>query len=214
MPVNRVLTDRDRAAYQVEVDLMNKYCPEMMGRKIQDAVVQQAFVLHTVVYDFSPDFMKQHGRTPLVLSAGSYEDTAGETLKHLGFTVIDVDPVLNSDLHSYRLRGGGPVDVIISTSVLEHTEDDQEFLSDTCDLLLPGGLGVFTCDFLDTWQGGATPTTSRRFYTDNDLGSRLRTVLRDHNCDLVDEPDYSDKDRFYWEGFNYSFATYVFRKQG
>lgn len=213
MPVNRILTDRDRAAYQVEVDLMNKYCPEMMGRKIQDAVVQQAFVLHTVVYDFAPDFMKKQGRTPKVLSAGSYEDTAGETLKHLAFEVVDIDPALNTDLHTYATQTEDRFDVVISTSVLEHVENDQEFLADAAHLLLPGGLGVFTMDFMDEWTGGATPTTSRRFYTHSDLGTRLRNVLLNNGCDLVDEPDYTEKDRFSWENFNYSFATFVFRKK-
>jgi hypothetical protein len=213
MPTNRILTDADREFYQPEVDLMNQHCPAMMGRKIQDAVVQQAFVLNTVLYRFTPDFQKKYNQLPVVLSAGSYEDTAGETLRQLGFNVIDVDPVLNEDLHSYRLRGGGPADVIISTSVLEHVENDEEFLVDSAHLLLPGGVAVFTMDFMDEWQGGATPTTSRRFYRNYDLVERLPNLLRANGCDLIDTQDYSIKDRFYWEGFNYSFATFVFIKQ-
>lgn len=212
MSINRILTDKDRAAYSLEVDLMNKHVPEMMARKIQDAVVQQAFVLHTVIYDFAHPFYQKSKQLPRILSAGSWEDTAGETLKKLGYSVTDCDPMVNSDLHTFRLAGHGEFDVVISTSVLEHTENDEEFVADSADLLLPGGMGVFTMDFMDEWDGGGTPTTSRRFYTTHDLEHRLRTVLRDHGCDLIDEPNYTDKDRFSWEGYQYSFATFVFTK--
>jgi len=212
MTVNRILTDKDRQAYAFEIDLMNKHAPDMMARKIQDAVVQQAFVLHTVIYDFAHPFYQRTKQLPTVLSAGSWEDTAGETLKKLGYKVWDCDPVVNSDLHTFRLQGHGEFDVVISTSVLEHTENDEEFVADSACLLLPGGMGIFTVDYLNEWDGGGTPATSRRFYTAHDLEHRLRAILRDNDCDLIDDPDYYAKDRFSWEGYNYSFATFVFTK--
>lgn len=208
MPVNRILTDEDRANYEFIIQYMYRVLP-MSGHKIADAMVQEAFVYATASYDYLEVSNN-------ILSAGSYHDVAAELLRYNGFSVYDVDPVINYDLHTFiKVSGLSEIyDGIISTSVLEHTVDDVEFITDICKLLKPGGYGIMTMDFKDDWiQGQAVPYTSNRFYTQQSLNN-LRAVLQQNNCDLVDEPDWTGKDRFVWDGINYSFATFVFQKKG
>lgn len=206
-PYNRILTDDDRWLYQGIIDEMAAHSPEMIGRKISSALVQQAFVVNTI--------RALVPRGSDILSAGAYEDTAGELLK-TDYFVLDIDPALNMLLHDYIERypeNIGKYDAVISTSVLEHTTNDEEFIDDICKLLKPDGLAVLTCDFkADYKQGDRLPTTSNRFYTEHDLLHRLWTVILRNGCFLIDSPDYSEQDTFSWEGIPYSFATYVFRK--
>ncbi len=210
MPINRILTDTDRELYSTTIAEMYKYVPEMSGNKIASALVQQAFVAKNV-YE-----LRGKNKYPRILSAGSYQDTAAELLRFQGLAVYDVDPVINCDLHTYVTRihpFSKLFNMVISTSVLEHTTNDEEFIADICDLLMPGGIAILTCDFKDDWHAGEpVPYTSNRFYTKHDLLVRLREVIKGHGCDLIDEPNYDDKDTFVWDGINYSFATYVFKK--
>ena len=208
MPVNRILTDQDRDHYQPIIDKMRRDVPEMTGNKIASALVQQAFV-----YDIASHAANSFD-LPNILSAGSYQDTAAELLRYDGYSVYDVDPVINCLLHPFRMRTNNRYAIVISTSVLEHTQDDIEFISDICHLLINGGYGILTCDYKNDWQAGQpVPYTSNRFYTEYDLTQRLRGVLQVHKCDLVDEPDYSARDTFIWDGIQYSFATFVFKKE-
>ncbi len=216
MGYNRILTDKDREDLKQTIATMYAYVPEMSGNKIASAIVQQAFVYNTVGY-FTMEHLFQ---CPRILSAGSYQDTAAELLRFAGYAVYDVDPVINCDLRTFvqRVNTESPLfkgyDIVMSTSVLEHTSNDEEFIEDICKLLIPDGIAILTCDFKDDWiVGQPVPYTSNRFYTCNDLEVRLRNILRAHNCDLIDEPDYTEKDTFIWDGINYSFATYVFRKE-
>lgn len=210
MSINRILTDEDRQEKKSVIDLMYKQIPEMAHKKIGSAIVQQAFVFDYACVNFKT---YKHHNPNSILSAGSYQDTAAELLRYYGFPVYDVDPVINTDLHTFRLRTNRLYTQIISTSVLEHTTNDEEFIADICQLLDTNGIAILTCDFKDDWKPGQpVPYTSNRFYTRYDLEERLRTVLRHNDCDLVDEPDYSAHDTFVWDGINYSFATYVFKK--
>lgn len=210
MGYNRILTDTDREEYKPAMDRMYADIPEMAYNKIGTALVQQAFVYQTAV-QMMQDL--DHECLPNILSAGSYQDTAAELLRFDGISVYDVDPVINCDLHTYRTRSGKKYHLIISTSVLEHTTDDEEFIDDICKMLYIEGIAVVTMDFKDDWnQGEPVPYTSNRFYTKNDLLVRLRAVLHNNNCELIDEPNYDAKDTFVWDGIQYSFATYVFRK--
>lgn len=205
MAMNKVLTDQDRLWLTPVINRMYKEVPEMTNRKIASALVQQAFVANTIMHALTSK--------GIVLNAGAYEDTAGELLRVDGYNVVDVDPAINYDLHTFRLQGPGLFDAVISTSVLEHTTNDEEFLEDCCSLLVPCGIGVFTMDFKDDWMPGErVPSTSNRFYRRVDLEQRLPAVLVRCRCKLVGEPDYSAVDTFSWEGIPYSFATFVFQK--
>lgn len=206
MPYNRILTDRDRHLYRKVIEEMYTLVPEMAHTKIGTALVQQAFV-----YAATRDLLPYTGTA--ILSAGSYMDTAAELLRLYGYAVYDVDPVTNCDLRTFKNRWHGKFNGVISTSVLEHTANDEDFIADICGLLLPNGYGIMTMDFKDDWQQGErVPNTSNRFYTTYDLLQRLQTVLNAHGCKLIDIPDYSARDTFQWEGIDYSFATYVFEK--
>lgn len=204
-PFNRILTDDDRWLYRGIIDEMAIKVHDMTARKISTALVQQAFVVNTV--------RMLVPKRAFILSAGSHEDTAGELLKLDGYKLVDIDPVINRTLHDYCVNTSNTHDAVISTSVLEHTDDDEEFINDICILLEPGGLAVLTCDYKDDYKvGDRLPTTSNRFYTAHDLLERLQGVIISRGCNLIDTPDYTDRDTFSWEGIPYSFATYVFRK--
>lgn len=206
MAYNRVLTDEDREAYKKDIADMYKFIPEMASNKIAGAMVQEAFVYNMAMHLIDIP-------CPFILSAGSYQDTAAELLRYHRLAVYDVDPVINCDLHTFRMRTNNKYHIIISTSVLEHTQNDEEFIADICHLLMPGGYAILTCDFKDDWiPGQPVPYTSNRFYTSHDLRARLRDILIPFDCDLIDEPDYSARDTFVWDGINYSFATFVFKK--
>jgi len=206
MVINRILTDTDRGIYAPVIDMFQKYIP-MTGHKIQDAIVQQAFVYQTAK-ELSPI-------NPRILSAGSYQDIAAELLRYDGYAVYDVDPVMNYDLHTFRKLVNPPsrlYDTIISTSVLEHTTDDSEFVDDICALLKPSGYGILTMDYKNDYvPGDPVPYTSNRFYTMFDLTERLNSILTDNDCRLL-LYDYSGHDRFIWDNIQYSFSTFVFKK--
>lgn len=205
MRFNKVLTDIDREYYAATVQDMYNWIPEMTSKKISNALVQQAFVYETVNI-----FANSHDR---ILSAGSYQDTAAELLRFMGWPVYDIDPVVNCDLHTYLQRKHFQHEVIISTSVLEHTINDEEFIADICQLLTPNGIAVLTCDFKDDWiPSEKVPYTSNRFYRKIDLLERLPNIFRQYNCEFVDTPDYSAQDNFIYDGIQYSFATMVFKK--
>lgn len=211
MQYNKVLTDKDREYHKDTIDLMYRVLP-MSGHKITDAMVQEAFV-----YDVAISFLPPRTKAPRILAAGAYHDVAAELLRYNGYGVYDVDPAINYDLHNYITllpnHFNNMYDGIVSTSVLEHTTNDIEFIDDCCALLKKGGICVMTMDFKDDWKDGqAVPYTSNRFYTQVRL-NYLRQILIDNDCDLVDEPDWSGKDRFVWDGINYSFASFVFKKK-
>jgi hypothetical protein len=205
MPINRILTDKDREELKPIIDHMYRLLP-MSGHKIQDAMVQEAFVYKTTL-----DLLKIG---PL-LAAGSFHDVAAELLRYDGHPVYDVDPVVNYDLHTFvslDTKKVGFYGGVVSTSVLEHTVDPKEFITDCCLLLRKGGICVMTMDYKDDWKhGDPVPYTSNRFFTRDHLNN-LREIIQAWDCDLVDEPDWTAKDRFMWDGINYSFASFVFRK--
>lgn len=206
---NRVLTDTDRTELEPYMKQMQKTAPEMYSRKIAASMVQFAFCYHTALLLLHIE----DATVPLVLSAGSHEDIATEALKPYT-RVVGIDPVWNCDLHTYAVRTEqNSFDAVISASVLEHTENDEEFIADSCALLRPGGYGIFTMDFKDDWRRGQpVPYTSNRFYTSHDLTHRLPAILTQHGCRILGEQDYSGRDTFVWDGINYSFATFVFKK--
>jgi len=204
--LNRILTNADREFYKPVIDGMFKVCPEMMARKIGAANVQQAFAL-----DYILKLLKNSNAT--LCCAGSFEDTVTEYLKRIGNSVVDIDPAVNMDLHKFRTATERKFDIVFSVSVLEHVINDEEFIDDMCFLLNPGGTGVVTCDFNNSYtKGMPLPATDVRFFTRHDLEERLVKVLQRNACALVEEPDYTAEPDFIYQGHLYSFATFVFKK--
>jgi hypothetical protein len=208
---NRILDNHARKLYMPVTEQMFKLVPDMMSRKIQEANVQQAFVVDTVQKFFDP-----HAPSQKILCVGSYEDTAAETLKQLGFSMEEIDPAVNCDLDTFSKKDStieGSYDIIFSTSVLEHVEDDELFMVEIAKLLKPGGTAILTCDYNDQYKAGdPTPDVDYRFYTQNDLKHRLLPLLE--NCKLVDTPqwDCPNPDFVYAGYYRYTFATFVFQK--
>jgi len=210
MTVNKILTDSDRAILSPVIDEMWLLCPETMKRKIPEANVQQAFVLNRV------RLLLRYKKDASILSVGCFEDTAFESLnnqENKDFTITGIDPVSGYDLHSFVTANDTKFDIVFATSVIEHVKDDEQFLTDMCNALSTGGYGIITTDFRDDYkQGDPLPYSDERFYTRFDLEVRLQNILKQCNCELVDEPNYTEKDNFIYQGHQYSFATFVFRK--
>ncbi len=206
---NRILDAEARKQYKPCVDALFRLLPEMMSRKIPEANVQQAFVLDTV-----HKFIDQY-ESPSILCVGSYDDTAFTALKKYGHKVDEVDPVINYDLSTFlhkptTIMGG--YDIVFSTSVIEHVKDDELFISQIADLLASGGVGVLTCDYNDQFKPGDNiPTEDFHMYTQKDFFERFLPKLR--NCSLVDKPQWDcPNPDFEYAGYQYTFATFVFRK--
>jgi SAM-dependent methyltransferase len=178
--------------------------PDMMSRKIPEANVQQAFVYSMVKSLYSQG---------AILSAGCYEDTAFELLKHEGFNIWGIDPAINYDLHNYRNLFTQQYEIIFSTSVIEHVKDDEQFIKDICDMLVPGGIAILTCDFNNNYKkGNPVPYTDERFYTEFDLDKRLRHIIESSSCYYLGDTYWKGEPDFWYQGHHYSFATMVFKK--
>jgi hypothetical protein len=207
MAINRVLTDVDRVELQPVCDRMREYWPELYSRKIDRSMVQYAFCYDTV------EKLTELGDNPFVLAIGAQECIASECLKMDGYPVVSIDPVFNCTLNQFSQRHYKKFEFVLAASVLEHVENVEEFIADACHSLHIGGYGVFTLDFNNDYvAGNRLPYTDLRFFNAQDLTGRLRDVLRENNCDLIDEPDYSAADNFQYDGCIYSFATFVFKK--
>lgn len=203
--MNTILTDVQRKAYEATIAELFKLCPETMSRKIPRANVQQAFVLDTV--------KKLSNTDSKILSVGSYEDTASESLVKLGYQLTEIDPNINMDLNKFFHSTQDKFDIILSTSVIEHVEDDELFIDQICKLLKVGGHAVITCDYRDDYKPGhPKPVEDYRLYTKHDLLSRLKSILDKNNCVLDGQPDYDYPPDFLYQVYWYSFATYVFKK--
>jgi SAM-dependent methyltransferase len=207
---NRILDNKARDQYKGVIKNLNHWLPEMMARKIPEANIQQAFVLDTV-FKFSQEL-----KAPRILCVGSYDDTAAAGLKKLGIRIDEIDPVLNYDLNTFMDRPSTikeGYDIIFSTSVIEHVEDDEKFMVQIAELLAPGGVAILTADFNDQYKpGDCIPREDYRLYTQKDIKERLLKLLKD--CSLVDEPQWDcPNPDFSYAGCRYAFATLVFRKE-
>ena len=205
---NKILDDKARAYYADTLDWLHELTPEMMKRKIPRANVQQAFVFHTFKQFYRPGAK--------VLCVGSHEDTAFDSLKKLGIPMEDIDPVKDFDLNGfYQLptTRKSHYDIVFSTSVIEHVQEDDLFLSQIQDLLAPNGVGIITCDYKDDFkEGDYIFPGNYRFYTQKNLKGKFQNVLS--RCELVDQPHWNcPKPDFFFEGQTYTFATFVFKKR-
>ena len=207
--MNKLLTNEDRKAYEPLIKDMFVKCPAMMSRKIKEANVQQAFVVDSVLKLIKASSNKDIN----ILCVGSYEDTDFEYLKTLGVKMESMDPELNVDLHTFKDTNTKKWDIVFSTSVLEHVEDDELFVKDICELLNDSGTAVLTCDFKEGYKVGDPLIQSDfRFYTQDDLNVRLNDIIKSYGCELVSEPLWAGSPDFFFAGFAYNFATWVFKK--
>jgi SAM-dependent methyltransferase len=210
--LNRILDNSARELYGPAIDLITKIAPEIMKNKISEANVQQGFVFDTA-YRFAIAKKNQIK----ILVVGAFEDTSSIALKKLGFSVDELDPVINYDLNTYLTKPSikpESYDIIISTSVIEHVEDDEKFIMGISTLLKKEGIAILTCDFHNDYRVGFDiPSVDFRFYTKLDLTERLMNIIP--NCLHIDKPDY-DCDFYDFtlnNRFNYTFATLVFIKK-
>lgn len=210
VPLNRILDNSARDLYKPAENKLIELAPLTMGKKIAEANVQQAFVFDTVIR-FTKEF-----NAPKILCVGSYEDTAAMGLKCLGFNLEEVDPVINYYLQEYFTKPTtikASYDIIFSTSVIEHDPNDESFIKCIGELLAPNGVAVITCDYNDQWKPGLPkPDVDARFYTQEDLKTRLLSIIPD--CELVDEPQWEcpNPDFNYLGKYQYTFASFVIRK--
>lgn len=201
---NRLLTNQDRERLAPLVQDMFAAAPEMMSRKIPEANVQQAWVLETV---------RKTG-AKRILCVGCFEDTTLETLRvyDLAVNVTAIDPALNYSLHDFRKVNQDTFECIFSTSVIEHVQDDEQFIRDLCDCLAVDGVCILTADYRADWQqGAALPATDVRLYTPADI-ARLGRLLESKGCYWIDTPALAGAPDFHYQGHDYSFVVLVFKK--
>lgn len=206
---NRILDDAARKQYESVINQLFVLVPEMMARKIPEANIQQAFILDTV-QKFASQLVK-----PKILCVGSYEDSAAGALKQLGYGMEEIDPAINCDLNAYFHKPStikGSYDIIFSTSVLEHVQNDELFMTQIAELLAPGGTAILTCDYNDQYKpGDRIPSVDFRLYTQKDFRQRILPLLK--NCVFPDVPQWDcPNPDFLYEGCRYTFATFVFQK--
>jgi len=206
---NRILDDEARGLYAPMITVLSALAPDMMTRKIAEANVQQGFVLDTVLR------FAQRVPSPRILCVGSHEDTACVSLKALGYPLTEIDPVANYDLDAFCKLPSTKMaayDLVFSTSVIEHVQDDEGFVREIGQLLAPGGVAVLTCDYNDAYAPGTPiPREDFRFYTQRDFRQRLLPQVPD--CALVDTPQWEcPEPDFVYHGCRYTFATLVFQK--
>jgi len=204
--MNKLLRDSDREKYKGLIEEMTQIVPEIMAKKYPLANVQQAWTLSTILeYILTP--------ATTILCVGSFEDTSSAYLEKHNILVTNIDPEINTDLHYYVYNHGKKFDIVFSTSVIEHVEDDEEFIKDICLSLNKGGIAILTCDFNNSYKkGDAVIYPDFRFYTKEDLDVRFRKIIEDCGCLFVGDPNWEGEPDFHLIGFDYSFATIVFMK--
>lgn len=209
--LNRILDNKARELYKPAIDKLMELVPEAMSRKITEANVQQAFVFD-IVYRYLPQY-----QNPKVLCVGSFEDTASMSLIKMGCKIKEIDPVLNYSLQDYfalPTTTKNSYDIIFATSTIEHVPDDESFIRCIAELLAPEGVAIITCDYKEGWKSGEPkPDCDERFYTQRDLKDRLLPLMS--GCFLVDEPqwDCPNPDFILAGRYQYTFATFVVRKE-
>jgi Methyltransferase domain len=208
--LNNILDNQARKYYAATIEQMFKYLPDLMSRKIPEANIQQAYILDSV-YKIVSKITK-----PKILCVGSFEDSAAASLKLLGFKIEEIDPMINYDLDVFMTKPTtvkNSFDVIFSTSVIEHVEQDEKFIIQIESLLKNGGTAFLTCDYCENYRtGDPKPSVDFRLYTQNDLKERLLSKLI--NCELIDEPQWDcPTPDFWYEGVNYTFASFAVRKK-
>lgn len=200
---NKILGDLDRTELLPLVTDMFAKCPKMMATKYPAANVQQAFILNEILRIDPP-------KTDPILCVGCVDDTAAEYLRISGYNIIGIDPEINFSLAEYKRTCNLKFNIIFSTSVIEHVKEDEQFTRDICELLNVNGVAILTCDFRE--KSGPVHPLDVRFYNEHDLLTRLGNIIASYNCKLVGEPNWKGEPNFFYEGYHYSFATWMFIK--
>lgn len=208
---NSILNDGARQIYKPAINALFDILPKWMIRKNNRANVQQAFVLDTVAR------LSKGLLNTKILSVGCFEDTAYGVLKTLGYDIIGIDPVINYNLDTYITKPTvkmNSFDIIFSTSVIEHVDDDQKFLENMQKLIKKRGYIILTCDFKEGFkEGDPKPGCDFRFYTKERL---LNLISNLGECKLIGIPkwDCANPDFAWGMGANkYTFATVVLQKK-
>lgn len=212
---NCILDDKMRVKYSPAIEFLKRVVPETMTRKIPESTIQQGFVFDTAIR-FANNWGKDKCK---LLAVGAFEDTAALAIQHLGYHIDMIDPNLNYDLATFLTKPNVSLesyDVIISTSVIEHVQEDENFVRDISKLLKQRGVAIVTCDFHNGYQKGKMeiPSVDYRFYTKADLMDRLMSVIPE--CELLGTPLY-DCEKYDFclaNRYNYTFASMVFTKKG
>jgi SAM-dependent methyltransferase len=210
---NCILDDKMRIKYRPATEFLKRIVPDTMARKIPESTIQQSFVFDTAVR-----FASKIGTDKCrVLAVGAFEDTAALALRTLGYHIDMIDPNLNYSLATFLTKPNVALesyDVIISTSVIEHVQEDEAFVRDISKLLKRGGVAILTCDFHNDYvKGFAIPNVDYRFYTKNDLSVRLMRAIPE--CELygvAPKWDCTEYDFCYMRKYHYTFASFVFTK--
>lgn len=205
MSNNVILDKKYQKRHNATVKYFWEKYPQLMQRKIAEANIQQAWMYDTIVNLIN--------NNSSMLCVGCYEDTAYYALKDNYSGVIGIDPVINYDLATYKANSNKKYDIVFSTSVIEHVENDDEFIADMCDLLSDGGYGIITCDFNDNYPNVPKPTVDFRLYTIHDLTVRIPSILESKGCAVVGDFAYHNHLDFQYEGCTYGFATLVFTRK-
>lgn len=205
---NRVLTVDDRAQLATIVEELKTLSPDIMQRKIPQAVFQNAFIFQQAKF-----YAK---KSDDIIVIGGYEDPIGPALQKLGYKVTITDPNIDGkDMRNVWIESiyaGKKYDIVISCSVLEHVEDDFSFVQEMYQILKPGGFALLTTDYRYDWaEHLAKPSTDRRLYTAQRL-KLLMDSLPNHSA--IDEPKWDDITPYFsCEGANYCFVSFAFQKK-
>lgn len=202
--MNQILDDSKRLLFGPLIQTMKNRLPSEMSRKIDRANVQQAWMVDAFCKLASKD--KNH------LCVGSYEDTAFAYLLTEGYEITGIDPVINYSLHDFANMQNQQYQIVFSTSVIEHVENDEEFIIDMCRLIEPGGYGLLTCDYNPLYPNVSKPIVDARLYNDFDLNTRIPALLQSNGFAIYGDIDYTGNTDFHYEGCNYAFATIIFRR--
>ncbi|MFH0936612.1 MAG: hypothetical protein ABH971_03235 [bacterium] len=208
--LNRILDNEAREVYKPAIKSLFELVPNTMAKKIPMANVNQGFIFDTVYR-----FIKKYNN-PKILCIGSYEDTACMALIKLGYQVEEIDPMVNYTLQEFFSKPNTlkhNYDIIFSTSVIEHDNDDKSFIESVDKLLTPNGVFIMTCDYKDNWKkNDPKPSVCARFYTKEDLMFRLPSYMT--NCEFITVPNWTYiKPDFKFDIYEYTFASFVIKKK-
>lgn len=205
---NRVLTTEDRVQLLPVIEELKRLCPDMMQRKIPEAVFQNAFI-----YQQAKFYAK---KSDDIIIIGGYEDPIGPALQALGYKVTITDPNIDGkDMRNVWIESiysGVKYDMVVCCSVLEHVEEDATFIQEMYQILKPNGIALLTTDYRHDWmEGMPKPVVDRRLYTANRLKSLIEKLPVNS---AIDEPCWDNtKPYFRFETADYCFCSLAFQRK-